>query len=450
MNACAFRAPFPGPYRGPHDTVSPPIAPHGPDRRHPRGIDAAGDADPRADGRRDRRLGHRHRRRRAARGYHRGDRRAAPGRPAAGHRPGRPLCLRHASGRRVRGAVHPPRLRDSGDPGHRRGGRRRLARRRARDRAAARSGVGHRGRADDLRDQRRRRADAGAAGGAHQRRRGRRQPARGVGAGGRHLRVRRLVELGRRPRLPDQHQRGADRDHHRRVPQRHLRLLERSQGEPLRRPREPGRGRGVAGNRGRRLAVGRGPRRHLQLPHRRARDRAHLHRVGHPRGERRRAVLHAGRHRLALRPRDLRVAVGGTADRDRLGARRGPERARAPRRQARVVARTARADVLLLLRPDPRGRLPAHLLGRRLRGRPPLGPPDRRLARGPLSQPVLPARLDHLSQEHVRVPEGRLGVQRRHHPERRRLLSPQPGPRRLAAAVHRRRDRRRRRSPSRS
>ena len=78
-------------------------------------------------------------------------------------------------------------------------------------------------------------------------------------------------------------------------------------------------GRSVAGHRRRRLAVGRGPGRRVQLHHRRARR--------------------AGRHRLALRPRDLCVAVGGAADHDRQGARRCPERARAPRRQARVVAR---------------------------------------------------------------------------------------------------------------
>ena len=224
----------------------------------------------------------------------------------------------------------------------------------------------------------RRRAHARAAGGADQRGRGRRQPAGGVGAGGRHLRVRRLVELGRRPRLPDQHQRSPDRHHHRRVPQRHLRLLERGQGQPLRRPRQPRRGRGVAGDRGRRLAVGRGPGRHLQLPHRRARGRAHLHGVGHPGRERRRAVLHAGRHRLALRPRETFawLSAGRQTATDWVHGAARNEREHS-RGQARVVARTAGADVLLLVRPDSRGRLPAPLLGRRLRGRSPLGPPHR-------------------------------------------------------------------------
>ena len=94
----------------------------------------------------------------------------------------------------------------------------------------------------------------------------------------------------------------------------------------------------------------------------------------------------------------------------------------------------------------PRGRLPAPLLGRRLRGRPPLGPPHRRLAGGAVPQPVLPPRLVDLPQEHLRLSEGRLGAQRRQHPQHRRLLPPQPGPRRLAAAVHRRRDGRRRRA----
>ena len=389
---------------GRHDIVAPFPTAHCPGRRPPRRVDAnVGAGGPRADDGHDRGVGYRHRGRRPARRHRRGGRRGAPGRPAAGDGPRRPLRLRRAPRRRVPGAVHPPRLRDAGAAGRGRRRRRRPARRRARDRAAARGGVRHRRRADHLRDQRRRRADAGAAGRHHQRRRRRRQPPGGVGAGGRHLRVRRLVELGRRPRLPDQHQRGADRHHHRRLPQRHLRLLERGQGEPLRRPREPRRRRGVAGHRRRRLALGRGPGRHLQLPHRRARDRAHLHRIGHPRGERRRALLHAGRHRLAVRPRDVRVAVGGAADRHRLGARRGPERARARRGQARVVARTARADVLLLVRPDPRGRLPAPLLGRRLRGRPPLGPAHRRLARRALPQPVLPARLVDVPQEHVRL-----------------------------------------------
>ena len=50
----------------------------------------------------------------------------------------------------------------------------------------------------------------------------------------------------------------------------------------------------------------------------------------------------------------------------------------------------------------------------RLPGQPALGPPDRRVARRSVSEPVLPARLADPAAQHVRVPEGRLVVQRRH------------------------------------
>ena len=61
----------------------------------------------------------------------------------------------------------------------------------------------------------------------------------GVRPGRRRVRLRRLVEQRRRARLPGDHQRGADRHDHRRLSQRHVRLLERLEGEPIHRPDEP-------------------------------------------------------------------------------------------------------------------------------------------------------------------------------------------------------------------
>ena len=51
-----------------------------------------------------------------------------------------------------------------------------------------------------------------------------------------------LVEPRRHAGLPGDQQRGADRHHHRRIPERHIRLLQRRQGEPVHRPDEPRRG----------------------------------------------------------------------------------------------------------------------------------------------------------------------------------------------------------------
>ena len=151
-----------------------------------------------------------------------------------------------------------------GGAGAGRGGRRGAGPGRHAARLAA--GVGQRRRrgAPDLRQQRRRRADDPAAVEHHQRDLGRRQPPRGLHPGGGRLRLRRLVEQRRRARLPGDPQRGPDRHHHRRLPQRHLRLLQRRQGEPLPRPGEPGRRGGLAGDRRHRLPVGGGPGRHLQ------------------------------------------------------------------------------------------------------------------------------------------------------------------------------------------
>ena len=91
----------------------------------------------------------------------------------------------------------------------------------------------------DFRAQRRSRADDPAAVEHHQRRRGGGQPPRRIHPGGGRVRVRRLVEQCRRARLPGDHQRGADRHHRRRLSERHLRLLQRRQSEPVHRPDEP-------------------------------------------------------------------------------------------------------------------------------------------------------------------------------------------------------------------
>ena len=173
--------------------------------------------------------------------------------------------------------------------------------------------------APDLRAQLRSRIDAPAAVDHHQRGGGGGQPPRGVGPGGGCLRLRRLVEQRRRARLPGDHQRGADRHHHRRVSERHLRLLQRRQGEPLRRPDEPRERRGFSGHGRHRLPLRRGAGRHLQLPHQRSGGGAHLHRVRHHRRERRRAVLHAGRHRTVARRSNARLGRRRAAGSDRLG-----------------------------------------------------------------------------------------------------------------------------------
>ena len=112
--------------------------------------------------------------------------------------------------------------------------------------------------APHLRAQRRRRADDDAAVQHHRRHVGGGQPPRRVRAGGRRVRLRRLVEQRRRARFPGNDQRGADRHDHRRLPERHVRLLERLKGEPVHRPDEPRRRRGLAGDGRHRLAVGRG------------------------------------------------------------------------------------------------------------------------------------------------------------------------------------------------
>ena len=98
---------------------------------------------------------------------------------------------------------------------------------------------------------------------------------------------------------------------------------------------------------------------------------------------------------------------------------------------------------LPLVRQHPRGRLLAALQRGRLPGQPALGPPSRRLAWRPVSEPVLPARLADPTEQHLGLPEGGLVAQRPIH-ERRTLFPSQPGPRRLAAPLHRRRHRRRR------
>ena len=268
--------------------------------------------------------------------------------------------------------------------------------------------------------------------------------ARRIGPGFRgRLRFRRLVEQRRGARLPGDHQRGADRHHRRRFSQRHLRLLQRRQGEPVRRPDEPRRGRGVAGDGRHSLPVGRGAGRHLRLPDRRSGGGADLHRLDHPRGKRGAAVLHAGRHRTAVRRGDARLDRRGPAGGDRLGGGLGQERAGAHRRQDGFVARWNRPYRLPLVRRYPRGHLPAALQRGQLPGEPALGPAGRRLARGAVPEPVLPARLADPAHQHARLPQGRLAVERAHRPERRRLLPSQPGPRRLAAALHRGRGRRR-------
>ena len=263
---------------------------------------------------------------------------------------------------------------------------------------------------------------------------------------GRRVRLRRLVEQRRHARLPGDHQRGADRHHHRRLPERHVRLLERLEGEPVHRPDEPRRRRGLAGHGRHRLALGRGAGRHVRLPDGRPGGRADLHRVDHPRRERGPAVRHADRHRTAVRPRDARLDRRGPPGGDRLGGGLRAQRARARRRQARLVARAPRPDELLLVRQHPRGRVPAALQRRRLPGQPALGPPDRRLARRAVPEPVLPARLADPAQQHVRLPQGGVVVQRGHVAEPGHLLPSEPGPRRLAAPLHRRRHRRRRRT----
>ena len=304
----------------------------------------------------------------------------------------------------------------------------------ARDRQRRRRGAAH------LRAQRRRRADDDAAVEHHRRDVGGGQPARGVRPGGRCVRLRRLVEQRRHARLPGDHQRGADRHHHRRFPERHVRLLERLEGEPVHRPDEPRRRRGLAGDRRHRLAVGRGAGRHVRLPDGRSGGGTDLQRVVHARRERGPAVLHAGRHGAAVRRRrnarlDRRRPAGG----DRLGGGLRTQRAGARRRQARLVARASGSDELPLVRQHPRGCVPAALRRGRLPGQPAVGPPDRRVARRPVPEPVLPARLADPAEQHVRVPQGGLVVQRRHVVEPGRLFPSQPGPRRLAASLHRRR-----------
>ena len=188
--------------------------------------------------RRHRRHGRRRGGRCAARRHRHGG--GSGGAARGGDRRRRGVLVHRAAGRRLRRHGGAARFRRLGGRGLGRGRRHCDGVPRPADRAAAGNCERHRGGADHLRVQRRRRADAGPAGGHHQRDRGRRQPAGRFRPGRRRLRVRRLVQPGRRPRLPDEHQRGADRHHHRRVPERHVRLLERLQGEPLRRPGEPG------------------------------------------------------------------------------------------------------------------------------------------------------------------------------------------------------------------
>ena len=157
-------------------------------------------------------------------------------------------------------------------------------------------------------------------------------------------------------------------------------------------PMNLGRRRGLAGDGRHRLAVGRGAGRHVRLPDGRSGGGADLHRVVDARRERRPAVLHAGRHRTAVRPRrdarlDRRRAAGG----DRLGGGLRTQRAGAPRRQARLGARASGPDELPLVRQHPRGCVPAALQRGRLPRQLAVGPPDRRVARRPVSEPVLPA-----------------------------------------------------------
>ena len=247
---------------------------------------------------------HRRRRRRCgrhspARRHRDADRpRRAPG---AHHRGRRRLRERRSLRRRLRRHGVPAGLRNSRESGFAGGGRHREPPARPPPRPTARN-RDRRGRgAPDLRAEHRLAADAPAAVEDHERDLGGRQPAGSLRPGGRLLRLRRLVGERRHAGLPGDDQRRADRHHDRRVPERHVGLLERRQGEPLRRPDEPRRSRGLAGDGRHRLALRRGAGRHVQLPDRRSGGRAVLHGVddaGRVPGP---ALLHAGRYRADLR-----------------------------------------------------------------------------------------------------------------------------------------------------
>ena len=302
-------------------------------------------------------------------------------------------------------------------------------------RAADGVDLGGRRRAADLRHQRRGRADDRAAV-HHRERAGRRgRPARGVDSGGRHVRHRRLVDQRLDARVPGPPGRGADRDHHRRFPQRDVRLLERFEGPPLHRPGEHRGRRGVAGDGRHRVAIGRGARRDLPLHDRRPGAGAGVHGGDHPRRVRGAAVLPARGHR-GLFGTETFAWVSASRQENKDWVQGGVVQERESRGgQGHLVRGTRRPRGLLLPRRHERGQLPAAVLGRRLRAGSAVGSTDRRLDGGALRQSALPGGLGDPAAQHVRLPEGRRGALRRPDLQRRRLLPPAGGARRLAAAV---------------
>ena len=248
----------------------------------------------------------------------RGDRGRRAPRGRDGSRRG--LRSRRSGGRRVPRECPSCGLRAGGGRGVRGGGCHRGAADRAAHGVAARHAQRRPRGAHCLRAQPGRRTDDEAAAADDRRDRGGGQPAGRVRAGGGRVRLRRLVEQHRRAGVPGDPQRGADRHHHRRLSQRHVGLLQRGQGEPVHRRAEPGRRRGVAGDGRHRLAVGRGPRRHVRLPDGRALGREGLHGVGHAGGVRGAAVRRAGRDRFALRGPHASLGRRGPPGGHRLGA----------------------------------------------------------------------------------------------------------------------------------
>ena len=374
-------------------------------------------------------------RQRAPRGHRNAGRRRGNTRRTADHGGERPFHLRRRPRRGLPDRSRPVRLRDPRRAGLGRGRRGDDAR--SHPRAQPGHGGHHRRRRGtaQLRHQHRGGADGCPAIAHHQRAGGGGQPPRRLHSGGGRLRHRRLVHQHLDARLSGQSRRSADRHHDRRHAERHLGLLERLQGQPFRGPGEHGRGHRFPGDRGHRLPVHRSARRDPRFHHRRTGARPEVHRGPGSRIRRRPAVLPAYGHGAPVRPGNPRVGFRRASGEPGLDSGFRTERAESPGGQGPSRGRARGSFVVLLLRRHRQCQLSALDLGCRVPQRSPLGPPDRHLDRHAVDQPVVPPRLVHSAQEHLRLPEGRLRCHRRPLDHRRRLLPPAVGPRRLATPV---------------